>query len=129
MVLFHPLEEQGRIHAKDVHFLKVGHIVVKEGELADRQVADCVSCILVLELSTQVINLDHDSVVLGQERQDILLAVAVQAFEARSGKATRYNTICNVRQIQIVSTCLESLLVSGHNCSDPVASAARSASL
>ena len=99
MVLFHPLEEQGRIHAKDVHLLKVRHIVIEEGEFADWKVADCVSCILVLELSTQVVDLDHDSVVLGQERQNILFAIAVQAFEAWGGKTTRDDTICYVSQV------------------------------
>lgn len=99
MILLHPLEKQGCVHAKDVHFLKVSHIVIKEGEFADRQVADRVSCILVLELSTQVVDLDHDSVMLSQECQDILLTITVQAFEARGGKTTRDDTICNVSQV------------------------------
>ena len=40
MVLLHSLQEKGCIHAESEYFLQVSHVVVQEGELANRKLLD-----------------------------------------------------------------------------------------
>jgi len=40
VILLHALQEKSRIHTEREDFLKICHIMVKEGELADREWID-----------------------------------------------------------------------------------------
>lgn len=71
VVLLHTLEEQGCVHAKREHLLQVCHVVVKEGELANGEGFDGVEGVLVLGLSTEVVDLDHVLVMPSQEVNDV----------------------------------------------------------
>ncbi len=129
VILFHPLQEQGSIHAKDVHFLQIGHIVVQKREFADREVSHRVSCILILQLGAQVINFDHRAMVFVKKGQNVGFSVPVETLEAWGWETASYYTISNVGQVKIVAALLKSVFICRDNGSYPVARTAWPTSL
>ena len=124
VVLLHFLKEEGCVQAEVEYLLEIGHVVVHEGELANRERADRVLRVLVLLLSAEVVNLDHLVMLGSQELHNIALSISVETFESTGREAARNYPIRDVSQIKVVITGLEPALVGRDESPDPVAGAA-----
>ena len=124
VILLHPLQEQSCIHTESEDFLKIGHIMIQEGESTDAKWAHRLLEVVILGLGAQVVNLDHIIVMSLQEVYDVRLPVPVQSLESFSWKTARNDSICDVSQIEIVLAGLHSVFIRGDDRSDKVTVAA-----
>ena len=113
MILLHSLQEQGCIHTESEDFLQIGHIVIQEGESADWEWAHRFLEVVILWFSAQVVNLDHIIVMCLQEVHYVRLPVPVQSLKSFSWETARYNSICNVGQIEIILSRPHSIFIRG----------------
>ena len=84
--------------------------------------------VLVPDLCTKIVDLDHGTVIILQEVYNVRLFISVETLKTFRWEATRNNTIGYVGQIKIIVTSLEPLLVSRDDGTYPITSATRATS-
>ena len=128
MIPLHTLQEKCGIHAEGEDFLQISDIVVQEWELANWKRIYWLLGVLIPDLGTKIVDLDHGAVIILQEVNNVRLFISVETLKTFRWESTRNNTIGNVGEIKIIVTSLEPLLVSRDDRTYPITSATRATS-
>ena len=120
VILLHALQEKSRIHTEREDFLKICHIMVKKGELADREWVDWVLRVLISNFGAQIIYFNHWTMEVLQKVDNVWLPISIHSFEAFGRESTCNNTVSDVSQIKIILSRLKTLFVCWYDGTNPI---------
>lgn len=123
VVLLDALQKKCGIETEVEHLLETRDVVVIEWEPRDAAM-DALRRILVRRLRAEVVDLDHLTVVLLKESDNVVSTVAVKGFCAFGREPTGNYAIGDVGHVKVEVIKHESCLVSRDELADPVGVAA-----
>jgi hypothetical protein len=95
--------------------------MVLEGILADGDASHLLRCVGHLGLSTQVVDLDHVSVLRLQERYQVTSLISVEGLDTGGWKARSYDVFRDIGHIQVDVSVLLKVFLPANAPSDKVA--------